>query len=96
MVSVKLNPPHELLQFCNNVSRHMGKADPLDTNIFGFSRSFGQGCISSIITETPIQQYWMKRHFTDRKQTLWVTIFMMETGKQWGTSATSYIQLLHQ
>lgn len=52
----------------------MGKGDPLDTNIFGFSRSFGQGSVSNFITETPIQLYCMKRHFMDRKQTLWVTI----------------------
>lgn len=76
MASVKPNPPHKLPQFCNNVNRYMGKGDTLDTNIFEFSRSFEQGSITNIITETPIKQYWMKRHFVDRKQTLWApTIF---------------------
>lgn len=73
MASVKPNPPHKQLQFCNNGNRHMGRRDPVDANVFRFSRSFGQGSISNIITETPIQQYWIKRHFMDRKQTLWVT-----------------------
>ena len=72
MASVKPNPPQKLLQLRNNVSRHMGKEDPLDMNIFGFSKHFGQGSISNIITETPIQQYWMKRYFMNRKQMLWV------------------------
>lgn len=91
MASVKPNPPHELLQFCNNVNRHMGKGD-LDTNIFGFSRSCGQGSIPNIITETG----WKDTSWIGSKRYGYQSLFKMETSKQWGTSGTSFIQLLHQ